>query len=89
MGKEIDRFYEHSQLNWPYTLPNTKFVVPPSYVLSPRIDINNNGSGAIISYNQPSLVSNLTNTNKFNNDVNNDDDTQYFSAPIKHNHSTH
>ena len=35
----------------------------------------------------PSPVSNLFTTNKFDTYVNNDDDSQDFATPIKHNHS--
>ena len=41
----------------------------------------------MIALNQPSPVSNLITTNKVDTDVNNDDDSQSFETPRKHNHS--
>ena len=83
MGKGIVCFYKHSQQNWPLPSPNTTFFAPPQSVYSPQSDRINGCSAAIIARNQPSLVSNLTTTNKFYTDVNNDDVTQSFATPSK------
>ena len=41
----------------------------------------------MLDCNCPTSVSKLSRTNKVDNDVNNNDDGQYFATPIKHNHS--
>ena len=41
----------------------------------------------MLDCNRPTSVSKLSCTNKVDNDVNNNDDGQYFATPIKHNHS--
>ena len=40
----------------------------------------------MLDCNRPTSVSNLSCTNKVDNDFNNNDDGQYFATPIKHNH---
>ena len=43
---------------------------------------------AMISPNRPSTVSKPTTKNQVDTDVNIDDDSNYFSTPIKYNHSS-
>ena len=62
--------------------------LPPLSESSPQNDININCSAAIISRNQPSPVSNPTTANQVDTDVKNDDDTNSFATPRKHNHIT-
>ena len=77
-------FYKRSQQNCPY--PSTKKIIAPSRSdLSSHCDINNDCSTSLFSHNYLSHVSHLTTATKVDTDRNNDNDTQYFAFPRKHN----
>ena len=88
MGKRIIHSHKNIKWNCPSASTNTKFVLPPQFLLSSQLDSTNNCDVTLIAHDQPSPVSNLTTTNQVDNDINNDDYTQYFTTPRKHNHST-
>ena len=54
---------------------------------SPQNDSTSDCGAAMISTNRTLSVSNITNTNKVDTDVNNDDNSNNFSAPGKFNHN--
>ena len=88
MDKGIGRVYKHSQCNWTFPPPNTVIVVPPRSVSSPQNDSTNYCSADMIAYNQPSPVSNPTNTDQVDTDFKNDGYTNYFATTIEQNHCT-
>ena len=55
---------------------------------SPQNGSTNYCSANIIAHNQPSPISNLTITDRVDNEVKNDGYTQYFETPRKQNHCT-
>ena len=77
--------YKHIQINWKYPYPKTTLIVTPRSAFSPQRDSNNDCSATIFSHNQYLPVSNLTTKNQVDNSVKNNDNTQYFATPIKHN----
>ena len=67
--------------------PNKNIVVPICSSYPPKNDGTNDCSAAIIALNKTSPVSNPIPANQAHTDINNDDDSQFFTTPRKHNHS--
>ena len=87
MGKGIVHVYNHRQCNYTYPSTNTKLVLPPCSASSPKNDSTNYCGAAMIALNQSSHVSHITTKNKFDTNVKNCDDSQYFETPRKIDHS--
>ena len=74
--------------NWPYTLPNKTFVVTERSTSSPKNDSTNDCGDSMIALNQPSLVLKLIPINQVDTVINNDDNSNSFATPRKHNNSS-
>ena len=83
----IGRVYKHSKCNWPHPSPNKTFVLPSRSMYSSKNDSTRNFGASMIGLIRNSPVPNLTITNKVDADINNDDDSRYFSTTSKHYHS--
>ena len=47
IGKGIRRSYKYDQWNWPYTSPNTTFVIPPRFDTSIQTQRNSASDAAV------------------------------------------
>ena len=88
MGKGFNHVYKPIKLNCPYPSHNITFIVPSRSFSRSQHDITNDYGVIVISLKQLSPISNLTTTTQVDTDSNNDDDTQYFITPRKHNKIT-
>ena len=87
MVKGIGHVYKHTRRSWPYPSPNKNVFVPPRSVSSQKKDSTRDCGASTIAITRPSPKSKLTTIDNFDTDVNNNDDSQSFVTPRKHNHS--
>ena len=81
--KGIRRIYKHSQGNWPYSSPNTTFVIPQRPETSTQTQRSSVCDDSMGAHDLESSISDQSNINHINTDINNNDGSLSFEVTQK------